>query len=294
MPLASTAVLLATIIDPRIATLLDRVSEEARVFTDKSPRIIGLEKLTQRGRIAPPRFRLRKGANSGEAPAIAYRTTELVSEYGFGTLQEMPGQLREIRSVVAVNGRTIRDRVKARLALAEGMTGDRDRLNKQMLLDLEAHGLSGAATDMGQMLMMFGRANLTELEFTLLPDNQLRGEAVAVLGYRQKGEAAARVFHDKEAANMPLHGELWIRRASGEPVRITAEGLLQEGKQPVRHSFVVDYAPSAHGVLLPERCTYRRMQNSLLAVETVATYTDFKMFSASAEIKFEVEGEPRR
>ncbi len=291
MAFAPTVVLLAAIVDPHIAALLDRVSEEARVFADKSPRFVGVEKLTQRGRIAPPRFKLRQGANANDAPAIAYRTTELISEYSFGSLKGAPGELREIRLVVAVNGRPIRNQMKARLELAEGMSGDRDRLNKQMVLDLEAYGLVGAATDLGQMLMLFSRAKLDELELSLLPDGQLGGEAVAVVGYRQKGELAARVYHGKEAANMPLQGELWIRRGTGQPARITAEGLLKERKHTVRHSFAVDYELSPQGVLLPARCTYRRMQNTLLTVETVATYTDFKMFSADAEIKFAVEGE---
>ena len=292
MALAPSVVLLAAIVDPHIVALLDRVSEEARVFTDKSSRFVGVEKLTQRGRIAPPRFKLRQGANPNDAPTIAYRTTELISEYSFGSLKGAPGELREIRLVVAVNGRPIRNQMKARLELAEGMSGDRDRLNKQMLLDMEANGMVGAATDLGQMLMLFSRAKLEQLEFTMLPDGQLGEEAVAVLGYRQKGELAARVYHGKEAADMPLQGELWIRRSTGLPIRITAKGLLKEGKHTVGHSFAVDYGLSAQGVLLPVSCTYRRMQNALLTVETVATYTDFKMFSADAEIKFEVEGEP--
>lgn len=292
MALGPTVVLLAAIVDPRIAALLDRVSEEARVFTDQSPRYVGVEKLTQRGRMAAPRFKLRQGGNPHDAPAISYRTTELISEYSFGSLKEAPGELREIRLVVAVNGRPIRNQMKARLELAEGMSGDRDRLNKQMLLDMEANGMVGAATDLGQMLMLFSRAKLEQLEFTMLPDGQLGEEAVAVLGYRQKGELAARVYHGNEAADMPLQGELWIRRSTGLPIRITAEGLLKEGKHMVRHSFAVDYGLSAQGVLLPVSCTYRRMQNALMTVETVATYTDFKMFSADAEIKFEVEGEP--
>ncbi len=295
MALGPTVVLLAAIVDPRIAALLDRVSEEARVFTDQSPRYVGVEKLTQRGRMAAPRFKLRQGGNPNDAPTIAYRTTELISEYSFGSLKEAPGELREIRLVVAVNGRPIRNQMKARLELAEGMSGDRDRLNKQMLLDMEANGMVGAATDLGQMLMLFSRAKLEQLEFTMLPDGQLGEEAVAVLGYRQKGElAAARVYHGKEAADMPLQGELWIGRSTGLPIRITAEGLLKEGKHTVRHSFAVDYGLSAQGVLLPVSCTYRRMQNALMTVETVATYTDFKMFSVDAEIKFAVEGEPQQ
>jgi hypothetical protein len=289
MSLAS-AVLLAAVLDPRIPPLLERVTEEARVFTEKSPRFLGVEKLTQKGRVAPPRFRLRKGVADTEAPTIAYRTTELVSEYGFGYLPALPGQLKEMRVVVSVNGRAVRDRAQTRLALSEGMSSDFERLNKQMLQDMESYGLVGAVIDVGQILLLFSRSQLNDLELSVLRDTTLDGEAIAVLGYRQTGGASATIYH-KQTARLPLEGELWIRRSDGLPVRVTSSLSLKEGKYSVVHSFAVDYAPSKHGVLLPSKITYSRRQDSVLMVETEAAYTDYKMFSAEAEIKFVAEGD---
>ena len=284
-------ILLATILDPRIQPLLDRVSEEARVFAEKSPRFLGTEKLTQRGRVAPPRFRLRRGANQDEAPTIAYRTTELVSEYGFGVWPGLPEELHEIRAVVLVNGRQVRDRGKARLELSEGMASDMDRLTKQMLQDMEAHGLVGAVSDLGQLVLLFSRAHLREFEFEVMPDTILEKDAVAVLAYRQTKGSGARVYHG-EMTKVPMSGELWIRRRDGMPVRITADMPLKEGKYAVLHRLSVDYALTPHGVLMPSKSKYSRQQGSLQMVETEATYTDFKMFAADAEIKFLAEGEP--
>jgi hypothetical protein len=289
MSLAS-AVLLAAILDPRIPPLLERVTEEARVFTEKSPKFLGVETLVQKGRIAPPRFRLRKGVAASEAPTIAYRTTELVSEYGFGYLPALPGQLKEIRVVVSVNGRPVRDHEKTRLALSEGMASDFERLNKQMLQDMESYGLVGAVLDVGQILMLFSRSRLDELELSVLPDTTLDGEPIAVLGYRQTGGVQATIFH-RETARLPLEGELWIRRSDGVPVRITSSMSLKEGKYSVVHRFAVDYAASKHGILLPSKTTYSRRQDSVLMVETEAAYTDYKMFSAETEIKFVAEGD---
>ena len=287
-------VLLAAILDPRIPPLLERVTEEARVFTERCQKFVGVEKLTQKGRIAPPRFRLRKGAQASEVPAIAYRTTELMSEYGFGRLPGLGGEVKEIRLVTAVNGRPVRDRPAARLQLAEGMDSDMDRLTKQMLQDMEAYGMVGAVTDMGQMLMLFNRTRLGDFDFTMLPDTIRDGEPVAVLTYRQSGgEAATRVYH-REVARIPISGELWIRRASGQPLRITAELPLKEGKFAVVHSLSVDYAQSPQGVMLPSRAAYSRRQDSVLMVETEAVYSDFKMFSAEAEIKFLAADEPEK
>lgn len=286
-------VLLAAILDPRIPPLLERVSEEARVFTEKSSKFLGVETLTQKGRVAPPRFRLRKGVGESEAPAIAYRTTEVVSEYAFGFLPGMGDELKEIRVVTSVNGKPVRDQAKARLELAEGMSSDMERLSKQMLQEMESYGLVGAVTDVGQMLMLFNRARLNDFEFTLMQDTVRDGELVAVLAYRQIRGEEARVYH-REVARVALAGELWVSRVTGQPLRITAELPVREGKFNVVHEFSVDYALSKQGVLLPSQATYARKQDALLMVETKSVYTDFKMFTSDVEIKFEVEGEPER
>ena len=198
--------LLAVLADPRISPLLERVSEEARVFTEKSPQYLGVETLTQRGRIAPPRFKLRKGANPSEVPGVSYRTTEIVSEYRFGNLPADPGQMRELRVVTGVNGKAVRDKLKARLELAEGMSSDLDRFNKQMLQDLEAYGLVGAVIDSGQILMLFTRRELSNFDFEVLPDLVYEGEAVAVLGYRQSRGRAAKIYH-RSLERLPLAGD---------------------------------------------------------------------------------------
>lgn len=283
-------VLLAAILDPRIPPLLERVSEEARVFTEKSPKFLGVETLTQKGRIAPPRFRLRKGVSSSEAPAIAYRTTEVVSEYGFGFLPGFGDELKEIRVVTAVNGKPVRERAAARLELAEGMSSDAERLARQMLLDMESYGLVGAVTDVGQMLMLFNRARLNDFRFEMAEDGVYNQDPVAVIRYQQVQGDQAQVYH-RELARVSLSGELWVSRTSGLPVRVTANLPLKEGKFNVVHSFTVDYAPSRQGVLLPSQSTYARRQDSLVMVETKTVYTDFKMFSADAEIRFQAEGD---
>jgi hypothetical protein len=286
------SLLWAAVADPAIQPLLDRVSAEARILAEKGPKFIGVETMSQRARTSPPRFRFRRGADPADTPAAPYRTTELVSEYRFGSLPGGPDEIREIRVVTAVNGRPVRDRLKARLALSEGMASDMDRFNKQMLQDLESHGMIGAVTDAGQLLLMFVRPKLADFEFQLKPDGSLDGEAVTVLGYRQMRGASGNVYH-RSVERLPLAGELWIRKSNGQPVRVIVEMPSQEGKRTVVHRIAVDYAPAPRGgVLLPATVEYSRHQEALLMVEMKATYTDFKMFSAEAEIKFEVEEEP--
>lgn len=297
MSAPALAILLA-VADPRLAAVLERVSEEARVFAEKSPRVVGVERFTQRGRLAPPRFRLRKGANPNEAPALGYRQTAMVSEYGFGTLKEAPGDIREIRRVISVNGRPVdENRPQARLTLSEGMASDADRLNKQMLQDMEAHGLVGAVSDLGQMLLMFTRGQLKNYRFSFesaRPAETLQGTAVTVLRYKQKDDeeqSGARLYAGQELHRIPLEGELWVRASDGLPLRITARITAREGRDKAVHLMTVDYAMGSQGVLLPARTTYSRRQKEIVYVESEAVYSDFKMFGADANIKFTVDDE---
>jgi hypothetical protein len=292
MAAVRSVVLLAALIDPRIAPLLDRVSEEARVFAEKCPNFLGVEHLAQRGRVAPPRFRLRRGANSSDAPATAFRTTEMVSEYGFGSAKGSP-DIHELRVVVSVNGKTVRDRKQARQELTGGMTSDQDRLVLQMLLDLEKHGMVGAVADLGQLLLMFTRGQLNEFEFSLEPDAAHDSEPVTVIGYRQNS-GTARVYHTKAMSKVPLSGQIWVRKSDGRPVRVTAGMAVKEGRNSVVHDMSADYTLSNHGVLLPARTAYSRTQDGLLLVENKYTYSDFKMFSADVEIKFLAEGDEQK
>ncbi|MCC6539481.1 MAG: hypothetical protein IT162_18155, partial [Bryobacterales bacterium] len=210
MSAPALAILLA-VADPRLSAILERVSEEARVFAEKSPRVVGVEQMTQRGRIAPPRFRLRKGADASEAPALGYRKTVMESEYGFGMLKEAPGDIREIRRVISINGRpvTAAGRPPARLELSEGMASDADRLNKQMLQDMETHGLVGAVSDLGQMLLLFTRGQLKKFRFSLAGPADT-ADAVTVIRYRQldsEDEYGARVYAGRQLHHVPLAGE---------------------------------------------------------------------------------------
>ncbi len=294
--------ILLAVADPRLASVLDRVSEEARVFAEKSPRLVGVERLKQRGRIAPPRFRLRKGANPNEAPSLGYRQTVMVSEYGFGMLKDAPGEIREIRRVLSVNEKAVAPvQPRARLELSEGMASDADRLNKQMLQDMEANGLVGAVSDVGQMLLMFTRPQLKNFQFSFQGEragDAANGTPVAVWRYRQKDQEndqfGVHIYSGRELQHVPLEGELCVRTSDGMPVRITAQIQLREGRAKVTHLMTVEYAAGKQGMLLPARTTYTRRENDLIYVETEAVYSDFRMFGADTNITFTVDEEAAR
>jgi len=270
--------------------ILARVSEEAEVFQQTAPKIIGVERLESSGRRAPSRFKILLGGN---AVAPRYTVKVVVSEYGFGAFREAPEALRELRQVVSVDGRKVSTPEKARETLARNMSSEDDRQRKRLLQEFESYGTIGATTDLGQMLLLFRRRQLSGYEFSFGYRDQLQGEECLVLRYRQLDSPdTASVFTQREMIRIPLAGELWVRERDSLPVRITMNVQLQEEGRPVEHRAVIDYGRTRHGVLLPSTVRYSKETEGRLVVENTHTYSDYKKFGADTEIRFTPTEEP--
>ena len=283
-----TALLLAWQTQPALSleAILDRLSEEAEAFANLAPKMVGEETLEHQGRRSPPRFRPRVGAKAAQAPAVPYLKRTIVSEYGFGTVRENPGDLREFRKVVSVDGREVLAVHKARLALAVGMNSEDDRARKQMLQAFERHGTLGATSDIGQLILLFRRGALSGYDFTLGPSR----EDMLVVRYRQKaGKEQLRVYQDNEMVRQPLEGEIWVRPEDGLPLRITFNARTDEHKRKAIHSASVAYQPSKFGLLLPSEVRYTKHVEGELMVENTARYSVYQMFRVEADIKFTPE-----
>ena len=89
------------------------------------------------------------------APDVTLETREIISEYGYSTLKEEPGTLREFRNIVSVDNKPVTAQSKARETLTQGLATRNERLLRQMLRDFASHGLEGAIVDFGQVLGMF-------------------------------------------------------------------------------------------------------------------------------------------
>jgi hypothetical protein len=286
-------VAVATGQDSRLQPILERLSEEASVFATNAKRVIAEERLLHRGMPAAAfRLKLKVGQKATSQPPYVER--EIISEYGFGVLKDKPDSLREFRQPLRVDGAPVKGAERARLTLAKGVSSEDDRERKRMLEEFEKLGMVGAASDFGQMILLFQRPALRQMHFNYKAQGELRGEPVTIVEwYQQEDEKAARVFQGREMVRVRMKGEIWARESDQLPVRITVSIPVQEHDTKVVHEGVIDYYRSRHGVLLPSVVKYKKWVDSRLAVENYSIYSKYRMFRAEAEIKFTTEeGKP--
>jgi hypothetical protein len=273
-----------------LEAILDRVAEEAEVFRNLAPKIIARETLRQRAQKPLRRFRPRIGKSALEPPKMRLEEREIVSEYGFSTLQEDPEALHEFRTVISVDGRAVAGHSQARERLTLGLTSADDRVKRKLLSQFERHGLLAAAVDFGQLILLFTRDRRGGYQFELRGEERLGAEPVLVVSYRQlEGPGAFTIFEGNRGYRARIEGEIWARQTDFVPLRIAIRTTASDasGKREIVHSGVVDYFPSAYGVLLPAAVRYEKLVDRVRLVENVASYSNYRMFSADAEIRFE-------
>ncbi|MGE5646554.1 MAG: hypothetical protein ACM336_12255 [Acidobacteriota bacterium] len=282
--LAST---LAAAPDQQLDQALSRISEEAEVFRLTAPKIVAQEKLVQRALKPPGRFRPRLGSAALQPPKPQYRTREVISEYGFATFREAPGAIHEVRQVVSVDNRRVTSVEKARETLVAGLRSDDDRLKKRILENFEKHGLTGAATDFGQVLLLFTRARLPDYAFSWGGAGVVGTDPARIIEFRQRsGDGALTIFERGKALRQPLEGQLWIRESDGQPLRVVFRTRRDEAGRTVRDEAQVDYIMAQGAFLAPASVTHRQMRDADLVVENVYQYSAFRIFKVDAEIKF--------
>lgn len=279
--------------DP-VAQVLARVSEEAEVFGMTAPKMLAQETLVQRALQPSRRLRPRLGSTAVHSPKPEYRTREIVSEYGFSSLRDAPNVLHEFRQVISVDGRRVASQEKARRTLTIGIHSQDDAVKKHMLEDFEKHGLRGAATDFGQILLLFTRRRLDDYTFRIQGSGMIGADAATILRFEQRGGSGALlIFEKRQAIHRPLEGQLWVRRSDSRPLRVVVSSTRKEGNLVVRDEATVDYAMSGHGMLAPVSVVHRQFAGADLRVENVFRYTPFRLFSADTEIQF-TEPTPRK
>lgn len=269
------------------AAILERVAEEAAVFSHLARDVLSEETLVQRALVRQRRFRPRVGAAALGGPQYDQRTREIVSEYGYGLLE---GALHEFRQVVRVDGRQVKSQQSARRTLLLGMRSADDAVKQRLLKDFEKHGLHGAAMDFGQLLLLFTARGQMNFQFRPGGERFAGAERVLVLEYEQiEGQEALTVFGSKEASRFRPSGELWVRASDYVPLRVTlrAPRLTPDLKVALTEASV-EYAPTPHGVVLPAAAVHREIADGVVYLENQFRYTPFKRFRADSELKFEI------
>jgi hypothetical protein len=278
---------------PIISAMTARVSEEAEVFARSARSVLSEETLRQRARKPETRFRARAGG-AAKPPKDEFVTREVVSEYGYSSYKDSPNALHEFRTVITIDGRKFQTLEKARRALSLGVTSADDELKKQMLRDFEKHGLIGAVTDFGQVVLLFTRRRLPDYEFAIMGQERVGAETAAVLSFKQKaGKESLTVFTTRSAVRSGLQGYIWVRLPDYLPLRIRLLSARKDGAFVITTDATVDYGMSPHGCILPTRVEHREYIPSepgkpggALLAENIFQYAPFRKFSAESELKF--------
>lgn len=274
--------------EPALKPMLDRLAEEAEVFARMAPKLLARETLRQRALQPPRRFRPRVGKAATEAPKPEYRTREIVSEYTYGTLRESPNVLHEFRQVISVDGRQVAQPDRARRKLIAGLRSPDDRVKRRLLEEFERYGLRAAATDFGQLIMLFAPRRLAGYSFQLEGRERVGAEPTVILRFRQTGGSESlTIFEKGEAIRQAVEGRIWLRDPDGLPLRISLESKRVQGSDTIMDQGTVDYVMSPHGVVVPASVVRRRLVGEVLVVEDVFQYSAFRMFAADSEVKFQ-------
>jgi len=267
-----------------------RVSEEADAFQRVATQILGHEVLNQHALKPPKRFRPRMGKAVAEPPKDEWQDRELTSEYGFETISSA---IHELRQVTSVDGKKVAETKKAQAALAKAISSNDEARLKDALKEIEKYGLRGAATDFGQVIMLFSRRDLNRYEFTARKQTTLNDLQVQVFSYKQiDGPEALTLVEGRkgdQTRHLRIEGEIWTLAENFVPLRISVVVNTGAGTDARREETTVDYAMSPYGALLPTSAVHREVLAGKLTAENRFTYSDFKRFGASSDIKFETE-----
>jgi hypothetical protein len=272
--LFSALVLQAQVLDE----YLEALAHTAATFAATAPGLTAQESLDQRGRRGFIKTLTGKKGKIKKFDVTLpedFRTHHVVSRYALAEIGEGHA-LHEIRTAVTMDGKSLATPDEARTALTTGLRSADDVTKRKLLEDLERNQLEGAATDFGQLILLFDKRLQKDYAFSLAGDQHLGGEPVVVLGYRQvSGTQGLTFFKETTEDRQPATGQIWLRRTDLLTVRITmnTEAPLSK-KFIIRTEATVDYIPSPFG-LVPESVIHKQSLNSSLMVENDFHYTDF-------------------
>jgi hypothetical protein len=253
---------------------VERLGKEADLFERSAHRVAGVETLRQRLPKGTRTDRSRRGIETG-MPEV---THEITSDYGFVSLDQPGGSLKEVRIVRKVNGEVWNKGTKGLDSLAEVLTARDEKQKRRLLEGFESFGLRGFVTDLGQLILLFSRGRTSAYEITFD-----RKEKDAILGpvlmykYQQlDGPEALTIYEGDEAVRQKLAGTIWFDAQDYTPLRISLHADREMEHSRIRDDAYVDYRMSRFGFLLPSKVSHYQFVDGKLFVEDVFTYADFK------------------
>jgi hypothetical protein len=207
-------------------------------------------------------------------PEIGHR--EIVSYYALSSFRSSPEALHEFREMVSVDGQNITgDNAADRFRTI--LNGSDVKAKKALLEGFEKTSLAVAATDFGQLILLFTKANQGKYNFRAQGSALVGADRALIVDFSQSaGAEALRVAQPGKEVREPLTGQIWIREAGFMPLRITLRTAHLEQSRTIRDEARVDYEPKADSLILPVSIVYRRFVNDDLHVEAIYQYYDWR------------------
>ncbi len=108
------------------------------------------------------------------------------------------------------------------------------------------------ATDFGQLLLLFSRANLERYEITYLGARLVARVRMQTFRYKQlNGHEALTVFQGGQTQSLSVEGEIRVRESDGVLARVTLQATDKSSEKTRHEEAAVDYAASDFGIVLP-------------------------------------------
>jgi hypothetical protein len=262
--------------DARLERALPELTGVAAAFWRRAPDYLARETLNQKALTLPKRkLHVGTGALGPPKPEFAHR--QIDSYYALASFRSSSEALHEFREIISVDGQTTTAEPAAREKLLATINANDEKAKKALLQDFEKTSLAVAATDFGQLILLFTKANLGKYTFELHGSGLVGADRALIVDFHQSGGGEAlRVAGPGKEAREPLTGQIWIREAGFVPLRITLEASRHEGKKKIRDEARVDYEAKTDGIVLPVAVVYRRFVNDDLFVEDVYEYSGWQ------------------
>ncbi len=252
--------------DERTRKLAARLPEEAALFAREAVKYASEEKLTQRA-----------VAESGELNGVTMKVWKnklIVSRYAFVSFREAPEALREMRQIESIDGKPAKGE-KSLKAVADAVTANDERGKRKLLEDFEKAGLTGVATNLGQLLLLFSGRKIQNYDFSFQSQKFVGTDRVMVFTYAQTEGGGMTTFRGKDTMRSKLSGELWVD-GDYRPLKVTLNSVVEApDKKIIRQEMEVRYAPTLYPCVLPTVARHREFRDGIVEVETLYEYTPF-------------------
>jgi len=267
--------------DTTVGDSLPQIARQASKFWQAASGYFCRETLHQKALIWPKR-KLRIGRKATEPVQPAFKDREIVSYYALASFRSTPEALHEFRQVFLVDGKPVVPEAKALQRFRAILASNDDRAKTELQEDFEQANLAVAATDFGQLILLFTKANLGKYGFERETTALVGADRALVINFRQSGgQESLRIAEPGKQVKQPLSGKLWVRESDYQPLRITLTSIRRIESEDVRDEASVEYAPNSSGVVLPASVVYRRFVNNELKVENVSQYSNWQPVKAN-------------